>query len=136
MRILIVDDHHLYRRTLKNYVEMSLPSEAKLITEAQDGEEAIAKAREFKPHVVIMDIGLPGINGLEAARRIKIEGPEVQIIIITICGEGPYKEEAINLGAAGFLMKDRITLDLLPLLNNLLSKQSEAWKPDAQPAGR
>lgn len=123
MRILIVDDHNHYRQALKTYLEMALPSETRLIAEAQDGEEAIAKAREIKPDVVIMDIGLPGINGLEAARRIKGERPEVQVIIVTVCDEGPYVEEALKLGAAGFLTKDRMTLNLLPLLNNLSGKQ-------------
>ena len=133
MKILIVDDNRIYRQAIKEYLEMFLLSEANLITEAQDGEEAIAKAREIKPDVVIMDIGLPGINGLEAARLIKLERPEVQVVIITVRDGGQYKEEAVKLGAASFLTKDRITLDLLPLLNNLLNKQNKCCNDVAQP---
>jgi DNA-binding NarL/FixJ family response regulator len=108
IRTLIVDDHALFRRGL----EMVLKSEAdiELVGEASDGEEAVAKAVESLPDVVLMDIRMPRISGIEACRALKDVAPSAKIVILTISDEEEDLFEAIRAGASGYLLKD-IPLD-------------------------
>ncbi len=94
------------------------------VCEVASGEEAIRCARIHQPHVVLMDIGMPGISGLEAARRIRDELPAVAIVMVTASEEPGQRQEASALGAAGFLTKDRVATDLVPLLSQVLCRSS------------
>ncbi len=120
-RILVVDDHPRARDMLAMLIHLDEGRlDVQSVCEVDSGEEAIQCARIYQPHVVLMDIGLPGISGLEAARRIRDELPAVPIVMVT-AGEGPgQRQEATALGAAGFLTKDRVATDLVPLLSQLL----------------
>ncbi len=119
MRVLIVDDHPVPREAIRALLELSLTPEVECVGEALDGEGAVVKARDMQPDVVIMDVGLPGINGFEATRLIKEEMPEVAVVIVTALDEYPYRDEAFRSGAADFLTKDKMDSDLLPLLRGL-----------------
>ncbi len=108
IRTLIVDDHALFRRGL----EMVLASEPdiELVGEASDGEEAVLKAGESLPDVVLMDIRMPRSSGIEACRAMKDLVPSAKIVILTISDEEEDLFEAIRAGASGYLLKD-IPLD-------------------------
>jgi DNA-binding NarL/FixJ family response regulator len=108
IRTLIVDDHALFRRGL----EMVLESEPdiELVGEASDGDEAVAKAGESLPDVVLMDIRMPRSSGIEACRAMKDLAPSTKIVMLTISDEEEDLFEAIRAGAAGYLLKD-IPLD-------------------------
>jgi DNA-binding NarL/FixJ family response regulator len=108
IRVLIADDHALFRHGL----EMVLDEEQdiELVGQASDGAEAVAKAGESLPDVVLMDIRMPKISGIEAARAMKESAPSAKIVILTISDEEEDLFEAIRAGASGYLLKD-IPLD-------------------------
>ncbi len=108
IRTMIVDDHALFRRGL----EMVLDSEPdiELVGQASDGTEAVEKAAESLPDVVLMDIRMPRSNGIEACRAMKEAAPSAKIVILTISDEEEDLFEAIRAGASGYLLKD-IPLD-------------------------
>jgi DNA-binding NarL/FixJ family response regulator len=108
IRVLIADDHALFRRGL----EMVLDEEQDidLVGQASDGAEAVAKAGESLPDVVLMDIRMPKTSGIEAARAMKEAAPSAKIVILTISDEEEDLFEAIRAGASGYLLKD-IPLD-------------------------
>jgi two-component system NarL family response regulator len=110
IRVLIADDHALFRRGL----EMVLQGEAglELVGQASDGQEAVQLAGEVVPDVVMMDIRMPKITGIEAARQMKEVAPSAKIVMLTISDEEEDLFEAIRAGASGYLLKD-IPLDEL-----------------------
>lgn len=120
-RVLVVDDHPLARDALSSVLQ----SKSRLlgissICEVASGEEAVALSRSLKPHAILMDIGLPGIDGFEASRRIKEEMPEVSIVMVTAIETPGQREMASQVGAIGFVTKDRVMKELLPLLEQVL----------------
>ncbi len=102
-KVLIVDDHALLRRGVRNTIEPQ--EDFEVVGEAEDGMEALAKARELKPDLILMDIHMPHCNGLEAVSAIKTELPGVKIIMLTVHDEDENLFEAIKRGAEGFLSK-------------------------------
>src|SRR5262245_35493325 len=104
IRTMIVDDHALFRRGL----EMVLDSEPdiELVGQASDGAEAVEKAGESLPDVVLMDIRMPRSSGIEAARAMKEVAPSAKIVMLTISDEEEDLFEAIRAGASGYLLKD------------------------------
>ena len=104
IRVLIADDHALFRRGL----EMVLQGEAglELVGQASDGQEAVQLAGEVVPDVVLMDIRMPKITGIEAARQMKEVAPSAKIVMLTISDEEEDLFEAIRAGASGYLLKD------------------------------
>src|ERR1700727_1948462 len=108
IRVLIADDHALFRRGLEMVLEEE--DDIDLVGQASDGTEAIAVAGEALPAVVLMDIRMPKITGIEASRVMKEVAPSAKIIILTISDEEEDLFEAIRAGASGYLLKD-IPLD-------------------------
>jgi len=104
LRILLVDDHVLFRKGVAALLA-SRP-EIQVVGEASDGFEAIEVARGTFPDVILMDIGMPNCNGLEATRRIKREMPHIQIVMLTVSDDDQHLFEAIKSGAQGYLLKD------------------------------
>lgn len=102
-RILLVDDHTLVRAGISALVE-KMP-DANVVAEAKDGREALRLIREHSPDLVLMDIAMPGLNGLEATARISKEFPGVRVIILSMYSNDEYLREAIKAGAAGYLLK-------------------------------
>lgn len=111
LTVLIADDDDGYRKVLKRLLE-TYRREFNLVGEARDGEEAIWLAQELHPEVVLMDIAMPGLDGLEATRRIKAMRPETKVVILTIHNEEAYRKAATNCGADGFVQKKSVILDL------------------------
>lgn len=103
IRILLVDDHSLFRMGIASL--LSAEPGFDVVGEAADGQEAIARARQLMPDVILMDLSMPGVDGLEATRRIKADMPNVRIVILTISEDARDLLEAIKSGAQGYLLK-------------------------------
>lgn len=110
IKILIVDDHQLVREGLKAMIGNE--DDVRVVGEASDGTEALVMARELAPNLVLMDIRMPKMDGLEAARRLKRDFPDTSVIMISIYDNEAYVTDAIRAGAAGYLLKD-VSRDLL-----------------------
>lgn len=103
MRILLVDDHALVR----DGIACLLRAEGfQVVGEATNGTEALARPRELRPDLILMDIAMPGVNGLEATRLLKAEMPEVTVVMLTVSDDGRDLFEAVKSGARGYLLKD------------------------------
>jgi DNA-binding NarL/FixJ family response regulator len=104
LRILIADDHAVVRAGLRALLE-SRPG-WEVSAEAADGREAVEKASKLKPQVVILDIGMPLLNGVEAARRIRKASPQTEILILTMHESDDLVQQVIDAGAHGYILKD------------------------------
>ena len=116
-RTLIVDDDVRFR----GYVKDLLASEPdiEVVGEASDGREAILKARALKPDLVLMDIRMPGMNGVNATRQLKDEMPEVNVIVVTAFDLQEYREAAIVSGASGYVVKKALVRELVPAIRGV-----------------
>jgi len=103
IRILIADDHAIIRRGLRTLLEHEPGLE--VVAEACDGREAVAIARRERPQVVILDISMPNLNGIEAARQIAEVLPEAQVVILTVQADEAYLLSALKAGARGYVLK-------------------------------
>lgn len=121
MRVLLVDDHPLFIEGIQNLL---MARGIEVVGTAQDGLEALEKARTLQPDVILMDVEMPQCNGLEATRMIKAEMPTIQIVMLTVSAEDSYLFEAIKSGASGYLLKDLDADDFFELLASL--EQGEA----------
>lgn len=110
MRILIADDHTLVRAGLTSLIAR-LP-EMEVVAEAADGRQALRLVRDLQPDLVLMDIAMPGLNGLEAAERIHNIHPQTKIIILSMHASEEYVAQALKAGASGYLLKDAATAEL------------------------
>ncbi len=103
IRVLVVDDHDLVRTGISRM--LADISGLQVIGQADSGEDAIRKAWELKPDVVLMDVKMPGIGGLEATRKLLRSYPDLKVIAVTICEEDPFPTRLLQAGAAGYLTK-------------------------------
>jgi len=103
MRVLLADDHQLLRQAIRRALE---DAGMTVVAEAGDGGEAVRLAGELHPDVVVMDVSMPVLDGVEATRRIHDDLPDLPIVIITMHGDEALRRDAVNAGAAGFLTKD------------------------------
>jgi DNA-binding NarL/FixJ family response regulator len=108
---VIADDQALIRAGLRKLLEVD--PQITVVGEAADGLEAVAAARRLRPEVVLMDIRMPGVDGLEATRRIGEEKTHTRVLILTTFGLSEYVYEALRAGASGFLLKDAPAEDML-----------------------
>lgn len=119
--VLLVDDHELVRMGLKALLEKE--TGIKIIGEATSGEQAIRMVREKKPDIVLMDVKMPGIGGLEATRRLMHSYPDVRIIAVTSCHDDPYPSRLMQTGASGFVAKDSASVELADAIRKVYSGQ-------------
>ena len=124
MRIVIADDHPLYVEGLENL----LRNDFEIVSTVTDGSQAIRAAREKMPDVILMDINMPVLNGIEATRQISAEMPEIKIIILTSFEEEESLFRAIQAGAAGYLLKNLDGEDIIAGLMEL-SKGKNPFSP-------
>jgi DNA-binding NarL/FixJ family response regulator len=117
-RLLIVDDHEIFRRGLRALLEPSL--EWQICGEAVDGIDAIEQCRSLKPDIVVLDVSMPRMNGLEAARLIVKEKLEPQIVIITQHDSPQIRSAALEAGARAFVTKSAVGSELVSALRNLI----------------
>lgn len=110
IRILIADDHGIVRAGLKLLLERK--PDIQVLGEASDGREAVRLAGELSPDVILMDIGMPMLNGIEAAAQVAREHPEIGVIILSMHSDESYILRAFNAGARGYLLKDSADNDV------------------------
>ena len=103
IRVLVVDDHDLVRTGITRM--LSDIDGLQVVGEACTGEEALLKVRELKPDVVLMDVKMPGIGGLEATRKLMRSHPDIKVVAVTVCEEDPFPTRLLQAGAAGYLTK-------------------------------
>jgi len=111
IKILLVDDHLLVRESFSNLLQLN--AEFEVVGEAGNGEEALEKALQLEPDVVLMDIALPKFSGLEVTKHIKEKLPEVGVIILSMHDEDEYVIDAVKAGASGYLLKSSSDIDEL-----------------------
>ena len=111
VRVLVVEDFESFRRFICSM--LTKMSELQIVGEACDGLEAVRKAEELRPDLILMDVGLPTLNGIEAARRIRTLCPESKLIFVSQQSDPDVVEEALNLGALGYVAKPVAATDVL-----------------------
>ena len=114
IRVLLADDHELFREGLANI--LNAQPDFEVVGEASDGLEVLVKARKLTPDLILMDIGMPGCDGVEATQRVKDELPDVIIVMLTVRNEDEKLFEAIMSGAQGYLLKSIRSRELLSML--------------------
>jgi DNA-binding NarL/FixJ family response regulator len=110
LRVMLVDDHDLFRTGLRNLLE---EQGVQIVAEASDGSAALSLVRELAPDVVVMDLNMPGMNGIEATREITRQAPLTRVVVLTISDEDDDVIDAILAGACGYLLKDSSIQDLM-----------------------
>jgi DNA-binding NarL/FixJ family response regulator len=113
MRVLLADDHHLVRAGIRALLQ-SLP-DVEIVAEAGNGQEALTALARTKPDIALIDISMPGLNGLELAARASRDVPEARIVILSVHGDASHVAQALRAGAKGYLVKDAAA-DELPIL--------------------
>lgn len=103
IRVLVVDDHDLVRTGITRM--LADIDGLQVVGQACTGEEALLKVRELKPDVVLMDVKMPGIGGLEATRKLMRSHPDIKVVAVTVCEEDPFPTRLLQAGAAGYLTK-------------------------------
>ena len=122
--ILIVEDHEMVRQRLAEWVGQSFP-DFRVLT-AAGGEEGVALADENGAQLVVMDIEMPGTNGIQATRRIKNATPETKVVILSVHSAEDYRSDAFAAGADAYVTKSRACWDLMPRIRELIAPSAQA----------
>ena len=121
VRVLVVEDFLPFRRFVCS--TLGKRCELQVVCEASDGLEAVQKAQELQPDLILLDIGLPTLNGIEAARRIRKLAPESKIIFLSQESSAEVVQEALSLGARGYVVKTRVGNELLAAVDSVVSEK-------------
>ena len=122
LRIVLADDHTLFRQGLRRVLEEQ--AGWRVIAEASDGAEAVRLALEHEPHMVILDVAMPRLNGVEATRQITRRLPDVRVLIVSMYSDDVYITQALQAGAQGFVLKDSADVDLVRAVTDLAAGKS------------
>ena len=115
INVVLVDDHEIVRTGLRMIIAKM--SGITIVAEAEDGQQAINAVNLHRPHVVLMDVNMPIISGLEATRRISLHTPQTKIIILTVHAENPFPAQLLEAGASGYLTKGCAATELEKAIN-------------------
>ncbi len=116
IRVLLADDHKLVRHGIRRILT---EAGCEVVGEADDGREAVRLAQQLTPRVVVLDVGMPGLNGIEAARQIVRRSPGVNVLMLSMHAEEVYVVQSLQAGAKGYLLKDSADTDLLGALSSV-----------------
>jgi DNA-binding NarL/FixJ family response regulator len=118
VRVLVVDDFEKFRRFVCSALDKN--PELQVVGECSDGLEAVHKAEELRPDLIVLDLGLPTLNGIEAARQIRKVAPECKILFLSQESSADVVQEALNSGARGYVLKTRAGIDLMAAVEAVL----------------
>jgi DNA-binding NarL/FixJ family response regulator len=119
-RVVVADDH---RAMLDTLVQM-LSSEFEVVAAVTDGLSVVAAASQFEPDLLVLDIAMPGLNGIAAASRVRNSGSTAKVVFVTNLRDREFVQESLALGEVGFVIKSRLVADLLPAIHSVLAGQS------------
>jgi DNA-binding NarL/FixJ family response regulator len=119
-RVLVADDH----RTMRDVLVAMLSREFDVVAAVTDGFAAITKAEQLDPDLLVLDIAMPGLNGIAAAARLREHGSHAKVVFVTNLRDREFLHESLALGDVGFVVKDRLVADLLPAIRLVLSGET------------
>jgi len=122
IRIILADDHRMFRDGLRALIEKE--QDIKVIGEAENGRTTVQLARELSPDVVVMDIGMPDLNGVEATRQIAAQCPSVRVIALSMHSDKRFVTEMLHAGASGYLLKDCAFQELAQAIRTVARNQA------------
>jgi two-component system response regulator NreC len=122
IKVLVADDHTILRQGIKSL--LANEKEIEVIGEAKDGREALTIIEETLPDVILMDIAMPGLNGLEATRRIKKKFPRMKVLVLTMYTNEEYIFQILNAGANGYLVKETAFQDLISAIKAVYKNEA------------
>jgi DNA-binding NarL/FixJ family response regulator len=128
--VLLVDDHSLVRRGFRRMLEDE--PDMDVVGEAGDGEKAVELARQLHPKVVVMDCALPGMNGLDATRRILDDSPQTAVLMLSMHSESTWVRQAIDAGAKGYVLKNALELELGAAIRKVAAGET-VFDPQVEP---
>jgi DNA-binding NarL/FixJ family response regulator len=136
IKILLVDDNHTFLSAVRNF--LAQVPDVEVVGEACDGHAAVEQAARLLPDLVLMDIAMPGMNGLDAAHTLSTMARPPQVIFLTMHDGASYRDAARDLGARGFVGKSDFVVDLIPLIAGLVSDRDreQAANTEAHHAAR
>ena len=117
IKIILVDDHRIFRKGLKSL--LSEKENIEVLAEADNGDEALEAARKYKPEIVIMDIAMPKMDGIEATRQIRDRFPDTEVVILSMHAKKAYIDQVLKAGAKGYVLKDSDEENLLSAINTV-----------------
>ena len=118
IKIMLVDDHELVRTGVRRLLEDNI--DIKIVGEASSGEEAITQVKELKPDVILMDLNMPGIGGMETTKKIKHFTPDVKIIIVTMVEDTMFPQRLLKAGASGYLTKGASSSEIMRAIKDVM----------------
>jgi len=117
IKIILADDHNIFRKGLKSLL---LENEnIEVLAEAGDGNEALEKAKKYRPKIVVMDIGMPKMDGIEATRQIRERFPDTEVVILSMHAKKAYIDQVLKAGAKGYVLKDSDEENLIAAINTV-----------------
>jgi two-component system, NarL family, response regulator NreC len=117
IRVLLAEDHHIIRQGIRSLLEKEIGIE--VVGEAEDGRETVRLAGELKPDVVVMDVSMPNLNGVEATRKVCEANPEVKVIALSVHSDDQYVSGMLTAGASGYLLKDCVLQELVKAIESV-----------------
>jgi DNA-binding NarL/FixJ family response regulator len=120
VRLLVVDDHEILRRGVRSLLEQSNFS---ICGEAVDGQDAIDKARDLKPDLIVMDVSMPRLNGLEATRQVRNLLPDCEVLILSQHDSPEMARQALKAGARGYVVKSSVSKDLISAITRISRRE-------------
>lgn len=119
-RVLVADDH---RAMLDSLVRL-LTRDFDVVAAVSDGIAAVSEAEQLEPDLLVLDIAMPGLNGIAAAARLKAHGSRAKVVFVTNMRDREFVQESLALGDVGFVVKDRLVADLLPAVRQVLAGEA------------
>lgn len=118
IKILVADDNHDFRRRVSTFLAAELDFD--VIDEVDDGSKVVSHAVRLKPDVVLMDVSMPGMNGLDAAKQITGVMPGVKVVMLSVYDIDEYKKASLDHGAAGYVVKKEMAAQLIPMIREFM----------------